>query len=109
MVFPDALVRDARQAAGLTQAELGHLLGMTQSAVAKLERAGANPTVETLDRVLRATGQHLQITSSPWQEGVDETLIAASLRRESPGDRISSASQMYNWAQMLAGRARAAD
>ena len=53
---PDLLIRDARRAAGLTQAELAARLGISQSAIAKLEREGSNPTVETLDRVLRAHG-----------------------------------------------------
>jgi transcriptional regulator with XRE-family HTH domain len=55
-VEPDALVRDARRAAKLTQAELAQRLGMSQPAIAKLERPDANPTVRTSDRVLRATG-----------------------------------------------------
>jgi len=55
------LIRDCRKMAGLTQAELGERLGLTQSAIAKLERADSNPTVDTLARVLEETGHKLQL------------------------------------------------
>lgn len=103
MVFPDRLVREARQSAGLTQAQLGDRLSMTQSAIAKLERAGANPTVETLDRVLRATGTRLGLVSSPWPGGVDDTVIAGHLR-QTPAQRIATATEMYRYARRLAVR-----
>lgn len=44
-------VTAARQEAGLTQAELAARLGTTQSAIARLERGGVTPTVETLCRL----------------------------------------------------------
>ena len=69
---PDLLIRDARRAAGLTQAELAARLGISQSAIAKLEREGSNPTVETLDRVLRATGHRLQLIAPAWGRPIDE-------------------------------------
>ena len=73
---PDLLIRDARRAAGLTQAELAARLGVSQSAVAKREREGANPTVQTLDRTLRAAGFRLQLIAPAWGDGVDHCLIS---------------------------------
>jgi transcriptional regulator with XRE-family HTH domain len=105
MVFPDKLVREARQTAGLTQAEFGQRLGMSQSAIAKLERPGANPTVETLDRALRAAGVHLQLAATPWPAGVDETLIAGALS-QSPEERIATATQMYEHSRRIGKRGR---
>lgn len=55
------LLRKAREAAGLTQAELANRLGTTYQAVQKWERSGANPTVATISRVLRALGKHLKV------------------------------------------------
>jgi transcriptional regulator with XRE-family HTH domain len=101
MVFPDELVRKARQSAGLTQAQLGQRLGMSQSAIAKLERPGANPTVETLDRVLRAAHTRLQISASPWPQGVDDTLIAQDLGK-SAAERIDAATELYRWGRRAA-------
>jgi transcriptional regulator with XRE-family HTH domain len=66
-MMPEAatLLREARYAAGLTQASLAERLDVSQAAIAKLERKGANPTVETLDNVLRATGHRLQLSAVP--------------------------------------------
>jgi DNA-binding XRE family transcriptional regulator/predicted RNase H-like HicB family nuclease len=52
-------VRQAREAAGLTQGELATRLGVTYQAIQKWERPGANPTIETLQRVARAVGRPL--------------------------------------------------
>ena len=44
----------ARAEEGLTQSELARRLGMSAQSVQRLERSGANPTLETLDRVASA-------------------------------------------------------
>ncbi len=59
------LLREARYAAGLTQAALAERLDVSQAAIAKLERQGANPTVDTLDNVLCATGHRLELSVAP--------------------------------------------
>jgi transcriptional regulator with XRE-family HTH domain len=71
-VRPDLLIRDARRAAGLTQTALADRLGVSQSAISKLEREGSNPTVETLDRVLRPTGHRLQLIAPAWGTAIGE-------------------------------------
>jgi len=86
-IEPDALIRHARGAAGLTQAQLAKRLDLSQPAIGKLERPGANPTVRTLDRVLRATGHHLELSASPWSSGVDESLIRKQLELP-PAERL---------------------
>jgi predicted transcriptional regulator len=45
---PWMLIREARAEAGLTQSELAERAGTTQAAVARLERPGANPRLDTL-------------------------------------------------------------
>ncbi|MCL5677237.1 MAG: type II toxin-antitoxin system HicB family antitoxin [Firmicutes bacterium] len=55
------LLRKAREAAGLTQGDLATRLGTTYQAVQKLERSGANPTVATVDRVIKALGWRLDV------------------------------------------------
>lgn len=88
----DLLIRDARRAAALTQSELAARLGVSQSAIAKLEREGCNPTVETLDRTLRAAGFRLQLIAPAWG-GIDQSLIRQALER-SPAERIKSVERM---------------
>lgn len=88
------MLREARMAAGLTQAALAARLGVSQSAIAKLEREGSNPTVETLDRTLRAAGFRLQLIAPAWG-GIDQSLIRQALQR-SPAERIKSVERMHN-------------
>lgn len=52
---------NARLAAGLTQAELAARIGTTQSAIARLERGGTVPTVETLYRLAGELGLRFEI------------------------------------------------
>lgn len=59
------LLPKAREQAGLTQGELANRLGVTYQAVQKWERAGANPTVATIQRVLRALGRRLEMELLP--------------------------------------------
>lgn len=59
--FADALIL-ARVRAGLTQEELAHRLGTTQSAIARLERGDHLPTVETLYKLAQALGIRFRIT-----------------------------------------------
>ena len=82
---PGALLADARRRAGLTQAELADRLGISQSAVAKLEREEANPTVRTFERALRATGHRIE--ARPALPNFDESLIRADLEL-TPAERI---------------------
>ena len=53
------LLRLQRERAGVTQVELARRLGVTFQAVQKWELSGANPTLATVDRVLRALGRRL--------------------------------------------------
>ena len=54
-------VRNARMHAHLTQAALGSRIGVSQQAIAKLERAGGNISVETLEKVARGLGRAVEI------------------------------------------------
>jgi transcriptional regulator with XRE-family HTH domain len=87
MISAAELLRTARRAAGLTQAQLARELGATQGAVARLERRGSNPTIATLARALQATGHRLELGVSARRPSVDDTLIAQRLRL-TPADRL---------------------
>ena len=87
-------MRDARNAAGLTQAELARRLNTTQSAIARLEAAGSNPRIDTIDRVLRACGRRLSLDAPPQRSSIDETLVERQLRL-SPADRLRSFDRAY--------------
>src|SRR5688572_21181294 len=74
------LLREARHEAGISQAELAKRLSTTQSAVARLERPGANPRVDTLDRALRAVGRQLELGTTERSPNFDLTLLPSQLR-----------------------------
>ena len=76
---PDVLLRNARVAAGLTQAEVARRMGTSQPVVARLERPGANPRFATLERALRATGHRLETAGVPHDPGIDASLIRQQL------------------------------
>jgi transcriptional regulator with XRE-family HTH domain len=89
MYAPSELIRSSRRAAGLSQAELARRVGVTQGAIAQLERPGANPSLVRLESVLRAAGQRLRLAVEPLSGSVDETLLARNLRM-TPAERLAA-------------------
>ncbi len=98
---PGTLLRDARHAAGLTQADLARRLGTSQPAVAKLEASSANPSIATLDGALRATGHRLQLFAPSSGPSIDESLLRRQLEL-TPGQRIASSEALYAAAREVA-------
>jgi transcriptional regulator with XRE-family HTH domain len=89
-----ALIRAARQAEGLTQAELARRLGITQPSIARLEAAGDEVTVATLQRALNAMGRGLELTVVKRPSSVDETMLIESLNL-TPGERLERFERDY--------------
>lgn len=58
------LISKARMNSGLTQAELATRAGTSQAAIARYESDRVSPSVSTLERVLRAAGEELVISSA---------------------------------------------
>src|SRR5437588_5014906 len=72
---------EARQAAGLTQAELGERLGVSQAQVARIEKRGYDAyTLNTLRRYVQALGQEFSLE------------VRVHHAREAPRRRASRAS-----------------
>jgi transcriptional regulator with XRE-family HTH domain len=96
-----ALIKDARRRAGVTQTDLALRLGVSQAAIAKLERPDSNPKMATLDNTLGALGQRLVLSAKP-KRGIDETLVAQQLRL-TPQQRLEQLERMYevgrSWAR----------
>ena len=96
------IIRTARRDAGLTQQQLARRLGISQAAVAQLERATANPTLATVERALRATNHRLELRAVRSEPEVDVTLLRESLRL-TPAERIAAAARLTRDAEKLAG------
>lgn len=58
-------VAERRQARGLSQRELAELVGTTQSAIARLERGGRPPRIDTLLRIADALDCELVVDLKP--------------------------------------------
>src|SRR5213592_2207680 len=96
-----ALIRTARAESGLTQAQLAARLGVSQAALAKLERPDSNPTVRTLQRVLSATGRRLELQAPAAPPAVDEGLLREALKM-TPAERIVAAERLLADADAIA-------
>lgn len=54
-------IHTLRAEAGLTQSQLGELMSVPQSSIARWENGGTNITVETLEKIARAMNKELKI------------------------------------------------
>ena len=64
-----AVLTRARQRAGLTQAELARRAGTSQPVISAYERGRRDPSIETLRRLVRATGAELELGVSARDHG----------------------------------------
>ncbi len=59
-------IRHLREIAGFTQKKLADSLGVSQQVIARLENGDANnPTMNTLERIAKATGHRLRFRFEP--------------------------------------------
>jgi transcriptional regulator with XRE-family HTH domain len=104
------LVKQARRRHGLGQAELADRLGTSQPAISRIERNLVSPTVETLERILNAMGETLEISTlvltDPPLGGSNQSI--AELRgdyRLSAEERLAQAARLSEIATELAAGA----
>lgn len=100
---PGQLVREKRVRRGLSQARLARRTGTRQSAISRLEADEVSPTVETLEVLLRAMGEELQLGGSAAPREYDPAHRRAAAARPT-AERLALA---LSWNRM-AGRLRAA-
>jgi len=100
------LIRDARRAAGVSQADLARRSGTSQPAIARLEAGRGSPSIATVDRILRALGCTLELAAREVDTGVDRTLIAQMLRL-TPTDRLRKLKQEHDAVARLRAAVRA--
>ena len=73
------ILRSSRRLAGLTQRQLAERAGVPQATVGRIEAGQITPRVDTLEKLLRATGQELSVSARPGS-GVDRSQIRELLR-----------------------------
>lgn len=89
----------------MSQRQLGERLGIAQSAVARWERGGSSPSLETLRRLVGACGLELTLglaVSDPDEASLIERNLALS-----PSERLDQLVRTVQFIQ--AGRAALAD
>ncbi|HET6794716.1 MAG TPA: helix-turn-helix domain-containing protein [Acidimicrobiales bacterium] len=74
------LLRDARLRAGLSQVELARRAGITQSVVSAYESGSRQPSLPTLERLVRATGHELDVKVNTASAGAVSGLTPLSQR-----------------------------
>lgn len=101
-----AIIRRARLAEGLTQAQLARRLGITQPAIARLERAGDAVTIGTLQRALNAMNRTLELRSRQRPSSVDDGQVLEALRL-TPAERLARFEKEYEHVRDFALEAQA--
>lgn len=80
---PAALLRSARERSGLTQRALAERAGTSQSVIARIELGSSSPTVGTLNRLLEATGHHIETSLVP-RAGLYRSRAEAYFEHDAP-------------------------
>jgi transcriptional regulator with XRE-family HTH domain len=87
-----AILQEARRRAGLTQRELAARAGTSQSAIARIERGRQLPSLETLQRLLRACDLDLELHIVP-HDTHDDTLMDGMLAM-TPEQRLRNVEEL---------------
>lgn len=92
------LIRVAREETGISQRELAKRAGTSQAAISAYEAGKKSPTLETLARIIRATGMDLAIRLEPasdhdiWVEAYEASL-PEPVRKKAVSDRLEMINQ----------------
>jgi transcriptional regulator with XRE-family HTH domain len=106
-VTPGDLIRKTRTRRGLSQARLARRVGTQQSAISRLEANEVSPSVETLDHLMRAMGESLQISAAEPRREYDPAHRLATAARP-PSERLALGISWNRMAGRLATAGREA-
>lgn len=99
------LIRKTRMRHGLSQARLARRAGTHQSAISRLEADEVSPGVETLDLLLRAMGERLEIAGAEPERQYDPAHRRATAER-TPEERLALGIPWNRMAGRLAAAGR---
>jgi transcriptional regulator with XRE-family HTH domain len=102
-VTPGDLIREARLRHGLSQRRLARRAGTHQSAISRLEADEVSPSVETLELLLRAMGERLELAGVAPERDYDPAHRRTAAAR-SPAERLALG---ISWNRMASRLARA--
>lgn len=99
---------ERRRRHGLSQKDLAERSGMTQTNISRIERDKSSPTLYTLNRLLEAMGEALQINATPLNEpppgggNVSIRELRADFDELTPDQRLEQAAVLSRVAGELA-------
>ena len=96
------VIKYARLRSGLTQQELANRAGVSQPALARIERDRVIPRFDTVNKLIAACGLRLEPVPAAG-EGLDRTAIAQMLTL-TPAERLAVAAQEANNLSKLVAR-----
>jgi transcriptional regulator with XRE-family HTH domain len=99
------LIRSTRERHGLTQAQLALRAGTSQNAVSRMERDEISPSVDTIQRLLAAMGERLELNVRRIDGGFDTDHLADSMA-QTMDERLERSLAWNRFAGRLAGVAR---
>jgi hypothetical protein len=102
------LIRSTRERHGLTQAELALRAGTSQNAVSRVERDEISPSVETVQRLLGAMGERLELTVQRIDGDFDPDHLADSMA-QTMSERLERSLAWNRFGGRLAGVARSGE
>ncbi|QTX05619.1 XRE family transcriptional regulator [Agromyces archimandritae] len=79
-VAAPSLIRTARLASHLTQVQLAERAGITQSVVSAYERGRRDPSLDTLQKLVAAAGQRLDVSLVPLRDAPSLGLVREHAR-----------------------------
>lgn len=88
------LVRDARRRHGIDQRSLARRCRTSQTHISRIERGEVSPSVATLDRILQAMGERLEINAAPGPRGNQSVGALRADMRLTPGERVLQAAEV---------------
>lgn len=105
MATPGALIRNVRRRHALSQAALARRAGTSQRQISRIERDEVSPSVATLERLLAAMGERLELhaVEGPRDNRSDGELRAD--RRLSSAERIAQTATLSRTLTSLATQA----
>ncbi|HSZ06044.1 MAG TPA: helix-turn-helix transcriptional regulator [Solirubrobacteraceae bacterium] len=102
---PGTLIRATRERHGLTQAQLALRAGTSQNAVSRVERDEISSSLDTIQRLLAAMGERLELNVRRIDEDVDTDHLADSVA-QTMSERVERSLAWNRFAGEVAGVAR---
>jgi transcriptional regulator with XRE-family HTH domain len=78
---PGELIRTTRERHQITQAQLALRAGTSQNAVSRVERDEVSPSMDTLQRLLAAMGEQLELSAQRIEGDFDPEHLADSMEQ----------------------------